>query len=397
MKTAAIIAEYNPFHNGHAFHISKTRSLGYDCIVAVLGSNFTQRGEVSIFSKDVKCRAALLGGADLVVELPTVYSLSTAERFAFGAVNIIGSMNCIDAISFGSECGDISQLKNASNALLDERLDALITKHLQSGITYALARTKAVKDLYGADVAKILETPNDILAVEYLKHLKSYPNINPIAVKRCGEHNSSLPYSDNIASASYIRSLILEGNLETAFEFVPENIKDIYFSAISNGNAACDIKRIEIAILAKLRSMEISDFAKLPDVSEGLENRLYESARNSGTLEDFYSSVKTKRYTLSKIRRITMYAFLGIFQYMQQLFPPYIRILGFNSTGEKLIRTLNSCATLPISSSLARLNKLEGDTAFMTQLEEKCSNLFYLSMPHPYRCGSEYTYKVQKI
>ncbi len=397
MKTAAIIAEYNPFHNGHAFHIAQTRSLGYNCIVAVLGGNFTQRGEVSSFPKDVKCRAALLGGADLVVELPTVYSLATAERFAFGAVNIIGSMGCVDAVSFGSECGDISQLEKAVNALSDERIDAVITGHLQSGISYAAARAKAVKELYGTDTSNLLETPNNILAVEYMRRLKSYPDIKPVAIKRRGEHDSSLPYSDRVASASHIRSLISDGKIENALEYVPEQIKSTYLSAISEGKAVCDIKRIEPAILAKLRCMGISDFAKLPDVSEGLENRLYASARNSGSLDEFYSSVKTKRYALSRIRRITMHAFLGITEDTQQIFPPYIRILGFNKVGESLIRKMKTRAALPLSSSLFQLSKLQGNASLIAQLEERYGNLFYLSMPHPYRCGSEYTYKIQKI
>ena len=393
MKSAAIIAEYNPFHNGHKFLISETRKLGYDCIVAVLGGNFTQRGDISVFSKEVKCRAALSGGADLVIELPVPYVLAPAERFAYGGINIIGASQCIDAVSFGSECGDIELLKAAADAAYDINVDCETATFLSSGISYPAAKSKAIEKIFGKKVSDVLSRPNNLLAAEYLHQLNAYPNIVPITLKRTIDHDSDKSDS-SFASASYIRKLIF--SKENYSKYVPKEVQEIYSEAILNKTAPCDVSKLEVAILSKLRFMDVDDFACLPDVSEGFENRLYYCSRKARSLEEFYSLSKTKRYTMSRIKRITMNAFLGISPELQKKFPPYIRILGFNAAGETLVRKMKNLSSLPVSSSLKKLCGFSEDGRIFAETEERCGNQFYLSMDSPYFCGSEFKYKIQK-
>jgi predicted nucleotidyltransferase len=212
MKVAAIIAEYNPFHNGHAYHIQKTKEiLSVDAVVAVMSGNFVQRGDVSICDKFTRAQAAVYGGCDLVIELPVSFCVSSANRFAFGGISLISALNIIDYISFGSECEDIDTLLKLADDMTSKKFSLEIKRQLESGISYALARSLAAKELWGEKASNILSAPNNILAIEYLMWQKKLcPNITAFSLKRYLTGYHDLSYDKAIASASGIRTLLRE-------------------------------------------------------------------------------------------------------------------------------------------------------------------------------------------
>ncbi len=378
MKTAAVICEYNPFHYGHKYQLDKTREMGATHIVAVMSGNFTQRGDAAIFDKYARARMALGNGADLVLELPTVYSLSAAEGFARGAVQMIEALGCVDMLSFGSESGDIAVLKEAAGASeyalhTDEFKDLM-----RKGEAFPAALAKAVKSYYTDDVYEVLSSPNNTLAVEYIKALDDIGSaIEPVTIQRFGaDHDSD--EEGQFASASLIRKKILLG--EDYSEFAP----------VINEPSA-DIHRLETAILAKLRTMKPSDFESVYDAAQGLGDRLYKAARKACSLDELYFLAKTKRYTLARIRRAVLCSFLGIDK--KQLTEPiaYMRILGMNSRGREILSAAQ-CG-LPIDTSLKSLMKQSREAHKQGALEERCGDIYSLCFEKPRQCGYEFTAK----
>lgn len=346
MKIAGVTAEYNPFHSGHEYQLKRTRESGATHIVAVMSGNFVQRGDVAIMNKWARAKAALLSGADLIVELPLPWAMSRAQTFAQGSIGIFNGMGCIDMLAFGSECGDANLLTSAVKAADDGEVLEYMRELLDKGSTFAAARSKAVRNFYPDKVASVLENANDTLAVEYLRaSMELGMDVEILPVQRVGAlHDGGV--SGNTASASFIRSSLKAG--DDALCFMPQPAKEIFVQERNKGHAPVFIDALELAILAKLRTMTSDELKQVPDVSEGLENRILSSAKTAKTLDELYSLSKTKRYTHARIRRIVLSAYLGIRDNITVGGVPYIRVLGMNERGREILRVCKESATMPI-------------------------------------------------
>ena len=382
MKTAAVICEYNPFHYGHKFQLEQTRALGAMHIVSVMSGDFTQRGDAAVCDKFARAKTALENGADLVLELPVRYSLCAAEGFARGAVGIISALGCVDMLSFGSESGDIAALREAAGAVEYAVRSDFFQLLMTSGNSYPAALAEAVNKFYTPDVYETISSPNNTLAVEYIKALDDIgSSIEPVIVQREGAEHDSADTAGKFASASAIRKLILSGEDYSAF--APET-----------GSPAADLRRLEPAILAKLRCMKPEDFEQVYDAAAGLGERLYKAVRRAGSLEELYFLTKTKRYTLARIRRAVLCAFLGVEKKMLREKDAYIRILGMNPRGREILSAAKAagCA-LPLDTSLRALMDTSREAHRQGAFQSRCRDIWALALEKPLPCGSDFTAK----
>lgn len=345
-RVLGIIAEYNPFHNGHLYHIAKSKEeTGAQYVVAVISGNFVQRGNTSIVNKWTKARMALLNGADLVIELPTVYSISSAENFAEGAIKILNSLGIVDTLSFGMEAKDISTLNNIANVLYSEPKEyvTILSHELKKGNSFPKARENALM-MYLNDIkryANIMAGSNNILGIEYLKALKrTKSTINPVGIKREKVLYNDKYIVDEFASATAIRKMLMTKQLGDISKVMPRNSYLLLGEELKKGHYVIDISRFEKEIIYNLRRMSIEDIAKLPDVSEGLENSIKNAADSCNTIEELINIVKSKRFTQTRIQRILLYSLLRITKKQMDIsrkIVPYVRVLGFNNKGKELI------------------------------------------------------------
>ena len=397
MKIAGIIAEYDPFHNGHAYQIAKTKDAGAEAIVAVLSGEFTQRGEPAWCSKYLRAEAALSCGADLVLEMPVPYAVGSAERFAEGGIKILDALGCVDVLSFGSESGDAEKIM--AFAALSEREDFIeeYKKALSEGISSPAARQKAAGKL-APELSSVAANPNDTLGAEYCKWLlRLGSKIKPSTVKRYGAgHGEAAVLKSGIASATYLRSF---DEPEDIFPFVPYKVYELLAKAYREGKLPFSEKKIEPAVLAVLRMMREDDFEKVPDcAAEGLYHRVFDAVRESSNLPELYENIKTKRYAMSRVKRIVSGAFLGLDDSVLKTAKlPYIRVLGMNDTGAAVLKEAkNSGCNLPVSASLAELSKTSDTALYFAMLESRAEDLWQLGLPNPGKCGLAYTTKIIK-
>ena len=336
MKTVGIICEYNPLHKGHVKQFGIIRKqLGDDtAIVCLMSGNFVQRGAPAIIDKTLRAKAAIECGADLVLELPVSYALSSAEGFAAGGVRILGSF--CDYLCFGAETAYEAALLRTASALLSEEFSPLLRRHLDCGKSFPAARQAALEDL-GMDGA-LLETPNNILAVEYCKAILSQCcAMKPLPIARGGSYHDELPDEEN-PSATAVRKLMVEsGDFRSL-------VSDRAFGIFSRAPLHT-IDAGERAILAKLRTMTDAEFEALPYGSEGLWRKFMHACRSEATLEGIIAATKSKRYTRTRIDRMIMCAFLGIT--LQDLLSPvpYTRVLGFNDRGRMALKAARQSGT----------------------------------------------------
>lgn len=389
MSVIGIICEFNPFHNGHKYLIDSVKKDG-DTVVCVMSGNFVQRGESAIADKRIRAKAALLCGADLVIELPVAFSVSGAQTFARGGVKLLDSLGCVDTIAFGSECGDTECLKKAAEAIENKNVQNEINGLMQTGITFAAARESAVREIFGDETADILHNPNDILGVEYISALKIlHSKIKPLAVLRKSVTHDSAEADGAFASASLIRDKIKSG--ESFEKYMPNKAHTLLKKAINDKVAPSDYGKLDIAVLAFLRKAEPKNFSDVPDVSEGIENRILASSRNANTLAEVFDGAKTKRYTHARIRRIVLCAFLGIKKSHIACGMPYIHILGFSDKGRQLLTLAAKTASLPIAVRLSDISNL-GDIANQSfKLECTATDIYNLTLPKIRNCGTEMT------
>lgn len=397
MKVYGIVAEYNPFHNGHKFQIDEIRKNAGDCaVVSVMSGNYVQRAETAVMSKYARAKAALLGGVDLVLELSMPYAISSAERFAYSSVYILNSLGAVTDISFGSECGSISLLQKAAEALYDENVNLKLKAELKNGVSYPVARFTAVRDVFGAETAAVLSEPNNILAVEYIKALKALSSdINPHTVKRTGATHDSDEYVGNIASASKIRELI-RGNAHTGL-FLPSDSQAVLTNEIAIGAAPSDMNRIGNAVIASLKLKTPSDFNNIYGVGEGIENRLLSAAASAQNLTELYDFAKTKRFTHSRIRRVVLNSFFGITNDITLSDPPYIRVLGFTQKGKDVLRIARKNASLPIVMTVGDVKKLGGFSERLYTLECRATDIFNMTLPKIRQSGTDMTDNLVRI
>lgn len=390
MKIYGVIAEYNPFHNGHKYLIDALRDKGATHIVAVMSGNFVQRGESALLTKWARAEMALKNGVDLVLELPLPWSSSNAQSFAEGGTAVLNSLGCVDCIGFGSECGDTLLLQESVLEINKDDFQDKVLSLIKGGLSYPAAFGKAAED---SKFQKILSSPNDTLAIEYIKALQNLKsNISPVAIKRVGNAHDSETTEEEFASATYLRKKIL--NSESSNEllkFVPESVLNILENELKSGRAPSDINNLEIAVLSCFRKMKPSDWQNVCDVTEGLENRLFRASQTAVSLQDFYEKVKTKRYPLARIRRIALHAFLNIPSNLDRKTPPYLRVLGFNANGAQILKKAKNTAKLPIVHRASDINKLNENAQYIWNLNSTATDLFSLSTPKIQPCGMECT------
>ena len=343
MKTAAIICEFNPFHNGHKYLIDEAKKSN-DAVVCIMSGSFVQRGDVAVFDKWTRANMALLSGADLVVELPVCFSLNSAERFAYGSVSLADDMKVIDTLFFGSECGDAKTLINAANILLNEPFEVSekIKNYMQAGISHPAARTKAYSDLIESS---IISEPNNILGIEYIKVLldkKSSSSIKTIKRKSVSHHD--INPSDEFASASAIRKLLNDGR--DIKRYVPKNIISLY-------NEPAKINGLDEMLRYSILDKSLSELTQINGIAEGLENRIKLAAKECVSFCEMSEFIKSKRYTLSRIRRTLLSILIGLDKEIGRIPPSYLRVLGANSTGKKLLSKIKEKSDLTIITKTA--------------------------------------------
>ena len=326
-----LVSEFNPFHNGHKWLIDKVKTEN-DTVVTVMSSSFVQRGDISIISKMDRTFASLKNGVDLVLELPSVYSLSSAEDFGKSSIEILKATNIIDKVVFGSECGDIDLLKKGISALKDENVQSLIKENMDKGVTYPKAIHNSISELYSDDIANLFDGANNILGMEYLKSLEN-SNITAITFSRKGAGHNDEFSSGDFASGSFIRENYSNRELYTPEYPITDTAK---------------IENIEKIILYKLSSMTENELRNIPDVHEGFENRIIKAVQNTNNFNELCEKLKTKRYTMSRIRRIICRAILCIDNSVKEISVPYIRLLGFTEKGSKLLKEIKENGTLPL-------------------------------------------------
>ncbi len=400
MKLTAIISEYNPFHNGHKYLIQKSRENGSTHIIAIMGGNFLQRGNCAVLDKYNRAKAAVLGGVDLVIELPQIYAAASAEKFAFGAVQTLDKCGCVDELAFGAECGDISMLKRAVNIITQSgEVETLCKQYLKQGYSHPRAMQAAVEDVSQSsdNISDILRNPNNTLAIEYIKALDNInSNINPFAVERVGAMHGSMQTDNEFASASAVREMILKGD-SSYKKFIPNTTAEIISDCITLGECPGEYKNNSRGIMTVLRSMTAEDFANIPDVTEGLENRLVKAVRENNSVSDIIAAVKCKRYTHARLSRIIACAYLGITKDISSLEPKYIRVLAFNDRGTEILKLMKKSASLPVIMSPAKdMKKLDDMGKKIFEIDLRASDLYGLLTPNVQRCGNDF-YKAMVI
>lgn len=378
MAVAGVIAEYNPFHRGHAWQLAELRRrLGADTAVIVcMSGNFVQRGDFAILSKHARAEMALLGGADLVLELPTPWSAAGAERFAQGGVGVLAACGVVTHLAFGSESGALERLQAAADCLDSEAYRETLRRVSGGGVSFAAARQEAVRRLSGA-AAECLSRPNDILAVEYMRALKAQGSgIAALPLPRVGAGHDSGEKSA-FPSASFIRERILgEGEY-----FLPEASAAILSREMEAGRAPVTWRTCQRAILARLRSMDEEDFRPYDGGNEGLYHRFWTAVHKETTVEGVLSAVKTRRYPMSRLRRMLLLAYLGVLQAGQGETPPYLRVLGANERGRALLAQMRRTASLPVITKPGHVRRLDGEAQRIFDQESRCTDLYTLAYP----------------
>ena len=408
MGAIGIVAEYNPFHTGHALQLARTRELlGADLpAVAVMSGCWVQQADCAVADKWTRARLALMGGVDLVLELPTVWAVSSAESFARGAVSILNAAGVVEYLSFGSESGDMEQLRQVAACLDRGEYPALLKEQLDRGLSFPAARQRAAEQLLGTDAA-VLSRPNNTLGIEYLRALHALGSpIRPVTVKREGAgHNEAAVFSGQMSqeeadqlfwqhnttlSATAIRGYLTEGEWERMAPYLPQGGLELLRESAPELPV---LARLERAILARVRTMSAEDWGRLPDAgtAEGLPNRLERAGRTCTSMAEFFDLAKTKRYAHSRLRRLVLWAFLGLTAADVPAAPPYLRVLGFSARGQELLKEMKKQAALPILTKPAQAKDLPEPGRRLFQLESRCTDLYDLCRAAPRPAGEEWT------
>lgn len=366
MKVAGVIAEFNPFHNGHKYLINKVKNEYADALVVVMSGSFVQRGGIALTDKWTRSKAAIMGGADLVLELPAVFAMNTAQRFATGAVEILNASCVVDFIAFGSESGNVDLMRRAALAVSEEppEVSERIKFYSASGINYPAARKMAFEEVAGVVIP---DSPNDILALEYLRALRdTSSDMDAKAIVRKGTDHDSDAVSENIASASEIRRRIEIG--ENASDFLPYYDFPVYRQDV-----------LDAALIGKIRECGAEYIAGINDVTEGLENRFIKGACECSTVDELCEFVKSKRYTLSRIRRAAWSILLGFRKELCMQNPGYIRVLAMNKTGRAILKKMKSVSELPVIVKAADYENAKTDEIFKANV--RAEDWFSLCAP----------------
>ena len=393
MKTIGIVAEYNPFHLGHAYHIRESRRKTEDedaAVVAVMSGDFVQRGEAAVFSKYARAEAACRSGADLVVELPLPWAISSAEGFAEGAVKLLAAIG-VDSLSFGSETADLEELWEIAGLLTDKDLNGEIRYLLRSepAQSYASARQTCMENRMGKPLP-MLQQPNNILALEYLKVIrKERLSLSPMAVQRQGAGHDEEGVGEFL-SAAELRKRLRSGEKLTSL--VPVEAEAVFQRELAAGRTVLETERIELLMLSRLRFLREEDFLQLPGAENGLGTRLYRAVRSEHSFEAVLSSTATRRYPLARVRRLCLSAVLGSVREIGLESPPYARILAFNERGRALLHHLPVSGDFQILTKSAHISDMAPQAQRVFRLGADAHDfytLFYQSKQER-KCGEDW-------
>ena len=381
-----IICEFDPLHSGHARLLSHARAMGADAVICAMSGNFTQRGSFAALDKRARAEMAVRGGADLVVELPTVWAMSPAETFARGGVQLL-ALTGVDTLLFGSECGELSALRRLADCLDSPAFADRLTA-ADSGATFAVRRQRAAAALLGDADAALLESPNNTLAVEYLRALSRLGGgMTPYTLRREGAVHDGAPAGDT-ASASYLRALLRQGRYQAACGYMPVPAAEVLRRELAAGRLA-DGRLCERAILARARGMSPGDWRACDPGGEGLCNRMYRAARTACTVEELLAAAKTKRYPLARLRRMLLASWLRLPPAPDTL--PYLRVLAATAAGRAHLRGLRD-AGAPVLTKPADAAALGAEAETLLALESRCTDLYVLGRADLSRAapGQEY-------
>lgn len=374
MKVVGIVAEYNPFHKGHKYHIEEAKKVtGSDYCIVVMSGDYTQRGVPAMIDKYSRAKMALLNGADMVIELPVRYASSSAEGFAYGAISLLNATGVVTDVCFGSECGNIDKLTKIAKVLLEEpdEYKEILKRGLKNGLSYPVARNTALQglDCWDFDSLKILSMPNNILGMEYIKAiLKLNSKINPVTIKRLGgDYNDATP-SELYSSALAIRSSITNtDNLDNILSEVPENVFEILKE---KQNVAFPIVPDDFSDMLhyKLLSEKEKGYTEYIDVNSDLSDKIIKNLYQYKDYESFCDVLKTKNMTYTRICRCLLHILLNL-KTNANAKPSYLRILGINKEASLLSKSVKENCSLPLLSKLADADKVL-DTSALSLLEE---------------------------
>ena len=387
MKLAAIIAEYNPFHNGHKYQIDKARELlGEDlAIVAIMSGNYTQRGELAIADKTCRAKAAVLSGVNLVIELPFPYSCSSAEIFATSGVHIANAIGA-DYLVFGSECGDISALESTADVLgskeFEDALDNIKSSKNNDSLGYPQLLELTYKKIVMPDMRIDISSPNNILAIEYIKAIKAQKSsITPITIKRNGAGYSDSLIKENCAlqSATAIRSLMAKSDY-SALEYIPKDAKIVFGKALEQGLMPASIEKLSPAIISSLRLNSASDI-KIFDADFGLYNRLSKLSMKTNSISSLATLAETKKHTKARIRRAIFNSFFGVTSSLVKELPSYVQVLAMDNVGRQVLKRIKKMSSLPCITKPSDYSELSDLVISQKELSNKADAIYALALP----------------
>lgn len=379
MSVAGIICEFDPLHTGHAYLMEQARRAGAEAVVCAMSGSFTQRGGFAVADKLARAEMAVRCGADLVLELPTVWAMSTAERFAQGGVDILTRTGVVTELVFGSECGDLAGLRRAADCLESPDFTASLASLPEDGRTFAARRQAALAALLGAEEAALLASPNNTLAVEYLRAVRRLGSpLTARTVRRTGAQHGE-EASGGFASASYLRQLLAAGESDRAAAYMPPAAAEILRRELAAGRIT-NGTLCQRAILSRLRTMTAEDWRRFDGGGEGLGNRLYQASRTGSTLEAVLAAAKTKRYPMARLRRMVLAAWLDLPAPPERT--PYLRVLAANDTGRRLLRQMRD-AGAPVLTKPADVSLLGAEAEALFAVESRCTDLYVLARPDP--------------
>ena len=384
MGVVGIICEYNPLHSGHADMLRRLRQNGAGAIVCAMSGNFVQRGECAVAGKLARAETALRCGADLVLEIPTPWAAAPAETFARGGVEVLRCTGVVTELAFGAECADAGALREVADALDGEAFRQALRGEKDGGETFAARRQRAVAAVLDPARAALLETPNNILAIEYLRCLRG-TGIMPVALPRRGAGHDAPPAADGTASASHVRALLCTGRTDEALAYLPPAAAQILRRELEAGRAPADMRYAERAILARLRRMSEEEWARYDGGGEGLYHRLYQAAREATGLQELLERAKTKRYPMARLRRMVLAAWLELPAAPAEV--PYLRLLGADETGRRLLRQMKGA---PVLTKAADVAALGAPAEELFRQESAWSDQFALTCPTALPCGEDW-------
>ena len=384
MDFTGVVCEYNPFHNGHEYHLRESRLRGgTEGIVCVMSGDFVQRGEAAVYSKYARAEAACRCGADVVFELPLPWSIASAESFAHGAVGLLGALGA-SKLSFGMEAERLVDLEFLAEKLIDPQTVAEIRSRMAEDTTlsFAAARQDVLERSFGP-AARILESPNNILAVEYLKAIYDLRlEMEPLAVQRVGSAHDGAG-EGNSRSASELRTLLRRR--EKVTPYMPAAASAVYEKDTDMGRGTPSHEMLETAILSRLRALDEESCRALPDASDGLGERLYKAVKEEPSLDAVYAAVKNKRLAMSRVRRAVMCAALGVTSGLTEGLPPYARLLAATAKGRELLAEIKDTSSVPIITKPASVRDLNSECVRIFTLGAEAHDLFALG----YRAAEE--------